>query len=784
MPTPKTSKSKLFLKIVILMMLLFLGASSVSAVEGSITKTLRYGMKDTQVKYLQQFLNEKGYIVSRIGAGSVGLETTYFGKATDTAVKAYQRAKGLVADGIFGTKSRASLSGILTFYSTPVVTNYPAGCISSIGYSPYTGVRCDGSTITTYPTGCSSTLGFSALTGRRCDGTVQTTTFTTSSGSKKSGGGGGGGGGGGSTPTPTPALTVSISVNSTSVSYNNSATLTWSSTNATSCTASGAWSGTKATSGTESTGSLTSTKIYTLTCSGVGGNSSNSGAVSVGVQPVMSGTLTSSASSCLIASGTKSCNVNFTWMTTNPQAISTVTKPVNINVATGNAGTNVSFAVKYNSETFYLYNNSTFLAQSTVTASCVSGTVWNGSICAPPPSIVCPTVIPKNVFSGCYYNGKDFNTLAFIRNDSNPLNFDWNTSAPAVGVNSDLFSVRWQGDFSFQASSYNFTVTADDGVRLYVDNELLINQWKNQAATTYTAIKTLTAGEHLIKLEYYENLIYASAKLAWTAIEPTAKSNQAPSISLTAPTNNSTYTTPANIIINASASDSDGTISKVEFYNGTALLSSDFTSPYTFTWRNVLAGNYSLSAKAYDNLNAVTTSTSTNVMIKSATPLPSSVGLYTVYEQSFTHSGTYANPYYSVDADANVTTPSGRKLTVPMFWDGGTTWKFRIAPTEVGTYTYTTQSADAGLNAKTGSFTASNTGNKGFIIRDPNNNYAFKYSGTGEHVLMMGDTCWNCFSNVGGNLSNALFKQYIDKRASQKFNFMRSYIVPIYQRSE
>src|SRR3989344_7548639 len=124
MPTPKISKSKLWLKIAILTMLLFLGVSSVSAVDGSITKTLKYGMKDTQVKYLQQFLNEKGYIVSRIGAGSVGLETTYFGKATDTAVKAYQRAKGLVADGIFGAKSRASLSGIVISILTATTSNY------------------------------------------------------------------------------------------------------------------------------------------------------------------------------------------------------------------------------------------------------------------------------------------------------------------------------------------------------------------------------------------------------------------------------------------------------------------------------------------------------------------------------------------------------------------------------------------------------------------------------------------------------------------------------------
>src|SRR3989339_586396 len=135
-------KSKLFLKIVIITIFLFIGASIVSAAQGSITKTLKYGMKDIQVKYLQQFLNEKGYIVSRVGAGSVGLETTYFGRATETAVKAYQRAKGLTADGIFGFKSRASLSGIMTFYSTPVVTNYPAGCNSNSGYSAFSGLPC------------------------------------------------------------------------------------------------------------------------------------------------------------------------------------------------------------------------------------------------------------------------------------------------------------------------------------------------------------------------------------------------------------------------------------------------------------------------------------------------------------------------------------------------------------------------------------------------------------------------------------------------------------------
>ncbi|KKP98323.1 MAG: hypothetical protein US05_C0005G0027 [Candidatus Nomurabacteria bacterium GW2011_GWA1_36_15] len=100
--------------------------------------------------------------------------------------------------------------------------------------------------------------------------------------------------------------------------------------------------------------------------------------MTVGAQPPMSGTLTPASSSCIIASGSSSCNINYSWTTTNPQATSAITKPVNVTVATGNSGTNVPFAVKYNSETFYLYNNSVLLNQSTVTSSCDSSTSsWN-----------------------------------------------------------------------------------------------------------------------------------------------------------------------------------------------------------------------------------------------------------------------------------------------------------------------------------------------------------------------------------------------------------------------
>src|SRR6185369_16904131 len=94
-----------------------------------------------------------------------------------------------------------------------------------------------------------------------------------------------------------------------------------------------------------------------------------------------------------------------------------------------------------------------------------------------------------------------------------------------------------------------------------------------------------------------------------------ATANQAPTVSITSPSNGATFTAPANISINSTASDSDGTISKVELFNGSTLLGTDTTSPYNFTWNSVAAGNYTLTARATDNSGAVTTSSAINITV-------------------------------------------------------------------------------------------------------------------------------------------------------------------------
>ena len=91
--------------------------------------------------------------------------------------------------------------------------------------------------------------------------------------------------------------------------------------------------------------------------------------------------------------------------------------------------------------------------------------------------------------------------------------------------------------------------------------------------------------------------------------------NSPPSVSLTAPASGATFASGANVTVSANASDSDGTISQVEFFRGSTSLGVDTSSPYSVTWSNAAAGSYSLTAVARDNANATTTSSAVSVTV-------------------------------------------------------------------------------------------------------------------------------------------------------------------------
>jgi hypothetical protein len=93
--------------------------------------------------------------------------------------------------------------------------------------------------------------------------------------------------------------------------------------------------------------------------------------------------------------------------------------------------------------------------------------------------------------------------------------------------------------------------------------------------------------------------------------------NKAPTVSLTAPSSTGTYYAPATVPLAATAADTDGTVSKVEFYAGDTLLATDTAAPFEGSWGNVPAGTYSITAKAYDNKNASTSSSPVSVKVLS-----------------------------------------------------------------------------------------------------------------------------------------------------------------------
>lgn len=91
--------------------------------------------------------------------------------------------------------------------------------------------------------------------------------------------------------------------------------------------------------------------------------------------------------------------------------------------------------------------------------------------------------------------------------------------------------------------------------------------------------------------------------------------NIAPSVSILNPAASSTFNAPATISITANATDQDGTISKVEFFNGSTLLGTVLSAPYTYSWTNVPAGTYSITAKATDNNGATALHTVSDINV-------------------------------------------------------------------------------------------------------------------------------------------------------------------------
>jgi hypothetical protein len=110
-------------------------------------------------------------------------------------------------------------------------------------------------------------------------------------------------------------------------------------------------------------------------------------------------------------------------------------------------------------------------------------------------------------------------TPAYFRNDVR-IDFNWGGGSPDPRIPDDQFSARWTRRQDFAEGFYRFTVLADDGVRFWIDGQLVLDEWRDGTLSPYSFDQYLTQGQHPLRLEYYENLGGAMVQLSWERVAP------------------------------------------------------------------------------------------------------------------------------------------------------------------------------------------------------------------------------------------------------------------------
>jgi uncharacterized protein YjbI with pentapeptide repeats len=150
-------------------------------------------------------------------------------------------------------------------------------------------------------------------------------------------------------------------------------------------------------------------------------------------------------------------------------------------------------------------------------------------------------------------------------------------------------------------------------VEFYAGNTLLVHDVVPPYSFDWTPT---VAGTFVITAKAYDNDDGVTTSPSVTVHVVPSPDNLPPTVTITSPSNNATVSRFLSTTINANANDSDGTIMKVEFYAGSTLLGTDTSAPYSFVWRPTIRGMFTLTARAYDDDGAVTTSASVTVRVK------------------------------------------------------------------------------------------------------------------------------------------------------------------------
>jgi RHS repeat-associated protein len=336
--------------------------------------------------------------------------------------------------------------------------------------------------------------------------------------------------------------------------------------------------------------------------------SCSSGAVAAGTA-ITSGALLPPANYTIQASYPGDSNYNpatadVTWIISNPVTLNTASAT---NVFFGQTVTITSSSA----------DNDSLLVSEAIDYLPPPGSTWvtdaaTWSSATPVGSHTLTWTIPTSIFNiigQWQVRGSGTNSLGFVSPYLSVLTINLAKATPAISSN-----------WSNQTFPTAHTVTSADLATL--TNPYSSNVALPTGAITYSIVSggsgpfvagtQFSPGTYTIRASYAGDTNYTplTADIVWKIIHP-------PVVSLTSPTNSSTFTVPATVTLAASASSPDGTIAKVDFYDGANLVQTVTSAPYQYTWNYVAVGNHTLTAEATDNYGASTTSSPVSITVNS-----------------------------------------------------------------------------------------------------------------------------------------------------------------------
>ncbi len=272
--------------------------------------------------------------------------------------------------------------------------------------------------------------------------------------------------------------------------------------------------------------------------------------------------------------------------------------------------------------------------------------------------------------TGTYFNNANLTSPVLTRVDP-VIDFNWGSGSPAAGISAETYSVRWEGEILPEFSqNYTFRTTTDDGVRLWVNDQQIINQWVNQGATPHTGTINLTANNKVnIRMEYYEATGAASAKLEWRSssqpwevipqnlLFPISVDNTNPTVTLSTSSNNVT----GPYVINTAFSEAVSGLTLNDFNVTNATLSglSGAGQNYSFTVNPTSPGTVSVRLPANrttdgaGNGNLISNNLVVNYSESTGCNNPTNLALNQPATQSSNYNGGGATADLAVDGNTS-----------------------------------------------------------------------------------------------------------------------------------